>query len=67
MTIEWELYVFRWIYSFLKLKGNELNKEKAHPVELILRKNKRDAKYSVMIQAGEVELEKYIDKIQNLH
>lgn len=44
-----------------------MNKEKAHPVELILRKNKRDAKYSVMIQAGEVELEKYIDKIQNLH
>ncbi len=48
------------------LKGNELNKEKARPVELILRKNKGDVKYSVMVQGNEVQLKKYIDKIQHL-
>ncbi len=48
------------------LKGNELNKAKAFPVELILRKSKDDDKYREVIQGGDEEVGKYIDKIEKL-
>ncbi|MFI3214582.1 MAG: PBECR4 domain-containing protein [Lachnospiraceae bacterium] len=48
------------------LKGNELDKRKALPVELILRKKKNEMKYHQIIQGDNLMIGKYITNIEGV-
>lgn len=48
------------------MKNNQLNKEKCKPVDLIIRKERKENKYSEIVFGSSIELEKYRNRIISL-